>query len=430
MWRIREWLRRILPNDREDPERRFSKIIIYTFVGIVLLMAAAAATSFVVTLEGPEEIMVPEVREKDLESALIDLQERRLYGIIRLRYTSDPTLKGKVVDQDPASGTLVRAGKEIELVVSRGAIVDRVGDYVGRRLDEVRRELQALFTTFDELLQIADVSYVFDPAPAGTILEQSPDAGTELTGPTELDLVVSRGPDVDRIELPSYVGLEYEEAIRLLASQGLPFIFTRAGEDQSGDPGFVVAQSPPPGTEVPGDSKVTLRIVPPEELGEDRVFGIFERVLPDYPVAVDMTLEAVSPDGTRRTVFSMRHPGGELAVPYVEEVGTTLVLSRFDTEVIRYLVRPPDSSATSSDTEDAGDATDGDGEGNSGDGAGDSAPGDAEDTGAGDSAPGDATDGDPAPGDGADGDGEGDSGDGAGDPAPDDAPGDAEDTGQ
>ncbi len=364
MWRIREWLRRVLPNDREDPEKRFSKIIIYTFVGVVILMAAAAATSFLVTLEGPEEIMVPEVREKELEQALVDLQERRLYGIIQLRYTSDPTLKGRVVEQEPAAGTLVRAGKEVELVVSRGAVVDRVGEYVGRPLDEVRRELQALFTTFDELLQISDVSYVFDEAPAGTILEQSPEPETELTGPTELDLVVSRGPDVERIQLPSFEGLEYEEAIRLLASQNLPFIFTRAEEEADGNPGFVVSQSPPPGTEVTRESKVTLRIVPPEEVGEDRVFGIFERVLPDYPIPVDMTLEAAAPDGTRRTIFSMRHPGGELAVPFVEEIGTTLVLSRFDTEVIRFLVRPPErpDEDTDQEGEEAAGTQQGDGE--------------------------------------------------------------------
>ncbi|MFW5728545.1 MAG: PASTA domain-containing protein, partial [Spirochaetota bacterium] len=360
MWRISEWLRRVLPNDREDPEKRFSKIIIFTFVGVILLMAAAALTSFLVTLEGPEEIMVPEVREKELEEALMDLQERRLYGFVRLRHTSDPTLKGKVVGQEPAAGTLVRAGKEIELVVSRGAVVDRVGDYIGRPIDDVRRELQALFTTFDELLQISDVSYVFNDAPAGTILDQSPESGTELTGPTELDLVVSRGPDVERIELPSYEGLEYEEAIRLLESQDLPFIFTRASEDAEGNPGFVVSQSPPSGTDVARGSKVTLRIIPPEEVGDDRVFGIFERVLPDYPVAVDMTLEAVAPDGTRRTIFSMRHPGGELAVPFVEEIGTTLVLSRFDREVIRFLVRPPerpDDEAGEEDDDSAG-ATD------------------------------------------------------------------------
>ena len=344
MWRIVEWFRRILPNYREDPEKRFSKIIIYTFIGVVVLMVGAAATSFFVTLEGPEEIMVPEVQEKALEQALVELQERNLYGIIRLRYTSDPTLEGSVVEQDPAPGTLVRAGKEVELVVSRGAIVDRVGDYVGRSLQEVRRELQALFTTFDELLQINDVSYVFDSAPAGTILEQSPEAGAELSGPTELDLVVSRGPDVERIELPSLVGLEYEEAIRLLADENMPFVFTRTPDEDGGAPGFVVGQSPPPDTEVTRGSKVTLRIVPPDELGEEQVFGVFQRVLPDYPIPVEMTLEAVGPDGGRRTIFSMRHPGGELAVPYVEQVGTTLVLSRFDTEVIRFLVRPPEQS--------------------------------------------------------------------------------------
>lgn len=351
MWRIREWLRRILPNDREDPEKRFSKIIIYTFIGVILLMAAAAATSFLVTLEGPEEIMVPEVREKELEQALVDLQERRLYGIIRLRYTSDPTLKGQVVEQEPAAGTLVRAGKEVELIVSRGAVVDRVGDYVGRPLDEVRQELQALFTTFDELLRISDVSYVFDSAPVGTVLEQSPEAGTELTGPTELDLVVSRGAAAERIELPSYVGLEYEEAMRLLAGQNIPFIFTITQDEQEGDPGFVVSQSPPPETEITRGTKVNLRILPPEDLAEDQVFGMFERVLPDYPVPVEMTLQAAAPDGSRRTVFTMRHPGGELAVPFVEEVGTTLILSRYDTEVIRYLVRPPDRTDAAEDEE-------------------------------------------------------------------------------
>jgi len=347
MWRIREWLRRILPNDREDPEKRFSKILIYTFIGVILLMAAAAATSFLVTLEGPEEIMVPEVRQKELEQALVDLQERRLYGIIRLRYTSDPTLKGQVVEQEPAAGTLVRAGKEVELIVSRGAVVDRVGDYVGRPLDEVRQELQALFTTFDELLRISDVSYVFDSAPVGTVLEQSPEAGTELTGPTELDLVVSRGAAAERIELPSYVGLEYEEAMRLLAGQSIPFIFTVTQDEQEGDPGFVVSQSPPPETEITRGTKVNLRILAPEDLEEDQVFGMFERVLPDYPVPVEMTLQAAAPDGSRRTIFTMRHPGGELAVPFVEEVGSTLILSRYDTEVIRYLVRPPERAEPS-----------------------------------------------------------------------------------
>jgi hypothetical protein len=65
-------------------------------------------------------------------------------------------------------------------------------------------------------------------------------------------------------------------------------------------------------------------------------------VLPSYPVSVEITLEAINPDGERRTLFSMRHPGGEVAVPYMVEENSRLVLSRFETEVLSERVRRPD----------------------------------------------------------------------------------------
>jgi beta-lactam-binding protein with PASTA domain len=332
----------MFPRYGERPESRYFKITVLSVLGIVLLTIVAGLGTFVLSLRGREQILVPEVRQEELAEALIELQERELHGVVQLRYHSDPNLKGKVVEQDPASGTLVRAGKEVSLTVSQGAIVDRVGDYTGRTLQEVRSELATLFTTFDALLQVGEVSYVFSDEPAGTVLEQDPEPGTELSGTTPLDLVVSRGADVRRVSVPSYSGLNYQEAIDLLAEQNTPFVFSLADTAQAGAGGIVVDQEPEAGESVAAGSRVRLTMMPPDEVPEAMVFGLFERVLPDYPVAVDVTLEAIDPDGERETLFSMKHPGGEIAVPYMVEENSRIVLSRFDTEVLSERVRRPD----------------------------------------------------------------------------------------
>lgn len=342
MWRFTDRLRKMFPRYGERPESRYFKITVLSVLGIVLLTIVAGLGTFVLSLRGREQILVPEVRQEELTEALIELQERELHGLVQLRYHSDPNLKGKVVDQDPAAGALVRAGKEVTLTVSQGAIVDRVGDYTGRTLQEVRSELATLFTTFDALLQVGDVSYVFSDEPAGTVLEQDPEPGTELSGTTPLDLVVSRGEDVRRVSVPSYSGLNYQEAIDLLAEENTPFVFSLADTGQAGAGGIVVDQEPEAGESVPAGSRVHLTMMPPDEVPEAMVFGLFERVLPDYPVAVDVTLEAIDPDGERETLFSMKHPGGEIAVPYMVEENSRIVLSRFDTEVLSELVRRPD----------------------------------------------------------------------------------------
>ncbi|MFP3960591.1 MAG: PASTA domain-containing protein, partial [Spirochaetaceae bacterium] len=352
MARRKTRLRNLLPRYGDRPEVRYFKITVYSFLGIALLTIVAGLGTFLLSLRGREQVLVPELTEKELPEALVELQERELHGQIELRYHSDPTLKGKVVAQEPASGALVRAGKEVELTVSRGAIVERVDDYVGRSLQEVRNELTTLFTTFDALLQIGDVSYVYSDEPAGTILEQDPEPDTELTsGTTELDLVVSRGEDVDEITLSSYAGLEYREAIDLLSDDNIPFTFDLADEDSDGAAGIVVEQDPEEGTSVDMETPVHLTMVPPEDIGDSMVFGMFRRVLPNYPVSVDVTLEAIDSDGERRTLLSMEHPGGEISVPYVVEENSRIVLSRFDTEVLSEQARPIEDPAALEDEE-------------------------------------------------------------------------------
>ena len=321
----------------ENEESRWLRILFLVAALTVGLLLVAGLSAFFLTIQGEEQTMVPELRRRELVEALVDLQEKGLFSHIQVRYSSDPALKGKVVDQRPAAGSLVKAGKRVTLVVSQGSIVDTVENFVGQNVDEVRTHLQTLFATYKPLLRIQEpVTYIFDNAPPGTILEQQPPAGTDLTGLTDLVLIVSRGPETPTVKLASYIGINFQQAVTLLAKKNVPFVFrvVEAAPGQTRE--FVVSQTPAPGTDVGPDTRVELAIAsPPAKTSKGLVFGMFQCSLPVYPVWVEMKFEVQALTGERRTVFTMMHPGGQVTIPYYEEPNTALILSIFDREVYR-----------------------------------------------------------------------------------------------
>lgn len=326
------------------PEQRFFRLTVWAFVALFVLFGLAGLTAFLLALRGPEQTQVPDTRGVELAEAVVALQERGLYPQVQLRFDSDPGLKGRVISQDPEPGAVVRAGRRITLLVSQGAVVDAVGDYIGEQLLQVQSELQTLGAGGEGVLFIDAVSYVFDEAPSGTIVAQSPEPGTEITGSTGLDLVVSRGPEVERIALPTFVGLDWSDALQVLSRDDVPFVFALEDQPTVGQEGVVVSQDPAPGQEVVLGTPVRLTIRAVRGVPDEEQFGIFDRTLPEYAVAVELSAVVVGPEGESRTLFNMLHPGGRIAFPYQLENGSTIVIYRYDTEVIREVVRTDDES--------------------------------------------------------------------------------------
>jgi beta-lactam-binding protein with PASTA domain len=327
----------IIFGSSESEDSRWLRILVLVGVLTVALLVVSGLSAFFLTLRGEEQTMIPDIRHMDLVDALIRLQEKDLYPHVQMRFSSDPALKGKVIDQQPAAGSVVKAGKRVTLVVSQGSVVDKVENFAGKNLDDVRTHIQTLFATYKPLLRIKEpVTYIFDKAPAGTILEQQPAAGTDLTGLTDLTLIVSRGPETSGTTLISYVGIDFNQAISILAKGNIPFLFTVAEQDSGQTRQFtVISQTPPPGTKAGDDLRLELVIAPPAKTSDKQVFGLFQCTLPKYPVWVDLKFEAVNISGDRTVIFTMKHPGGPVSIPYYQEANTTLVLSVFNQEVYR-----------------------------------------------------------------------------------------------
>lgn len=300
---------------------------------ICAVLVASGLIAFFATLRGAEETLVPDVVAEDLLAAMGLLQEKSLAPRVEGRISADHP-KWTVIEQEPQAGTLVKAGRPVLLVISRGPVVDRVGDYVGRDLEEVQLELQTVFASYRELIRIKEpVARVTDAAPAGTILAQNPAPDTPVDGVVQLELVVSKGPRGDLIELPDYVARPFPEVRDELAALNLPFVFRVRAAQPGEAAGSIVSQSPAAGQEIPSSSILQLEMTAPSELPEDAVFGLLESSLPEYPIPVELKLEAVTPAETR-TILTMQHPGGPVSIPYVVDADSQLVLSMFDDELL------------------------------------------------------------------------------------------------
>lgn len=335
-----ERVRRLFPAEDDHPEVRYYKITLWSILGVIVFAVLIGITVLIVAFRAPETMIIPDLRNMTLADAVETLQSRGLEVRVQQRFHSDPSLRGKVVEQSPEPGGVIRAERAISLIVSKGAVLNAVGDYKGRRVDEVREELRAAFASFDQLLRIEDskISYIFDEAPAGTILGQAPAAGTDLSEPTVLELLVSRGPEVTRESLANYITQPYTQVILALAQKNQPFTFSLGERSNVVSPGVIMTQSPEPGTLVDTTTAVELTVQPPRSLARNQVFDIFERTLPSYGATVDILVEVQGQDSQREQLFRMKHPGGPFSFPYQTAVGNQIIVSIDGAEVFRQIV--------------------------------------------------------------------------------------------
>lgn len=318
---------------------KYAKTAILALVFLMILMALSALVAFSLALKGSEKTLVPNVVDMELANALVKLQEKELYPRIALRFDTDPGSKGRILEQDPLPGAIVKAGRRIALVVSRGAVQDKIGDYVGMSIDEVKIHLQTVFGSTRQLVTVKEPAvYIFDKSPAGTILEQAPAPGTDISGQTQLNLIVSRGPEKPKVMVPDMLGLSLEDAIKQIEKSGIAFQFSVRPAEGRERPASVVAQLPAPGSMEDSDNPVSV-VFTSATKKEGMTSGLFSQELPVYPYPLTLSLQAETPSGNTIAIIKVEHPGKLFTMPYELPVGSVLVLQVLNKVVARLEVR-------------------------------------------------------------------------------------------
>ncbi len=182
---------------------------------------------------------------------------------------SDIYAEGKIVSQDPVSGSRVDNAAVINVVVSSGTSrVTIPAGLVGATQTEVENILGQLNLIVTAELQSSDME-------VGRVISMDPGEGTEVTPGSTVHIFVSRGNDPatpteapqDAIPLPELVGYDVATAQAVLDGYGIQYTIVTMESDQL--TGTVLAIDPAAGTPVAPGGMVTLYVSQRDNSGDE-----------------------------------------------------------------------------------------------------------------------------------------------------------------
>ena len=308
-----------------------SKLVIRNviFILLIFIVVFGVVTTFVFWFirKGPPEVTVPNITGTELMEGLLILQKKNLRASIDPRYFSEYA-QNVVVEQNPKAGSIVREGKDIKLIVSKGPIVSIVEDYTGKTIAYVQNRLQEIFSFQGKTIKLGNTTFVTSEEPQGTIIGQFPPPNTPITNVDTIDLVISAGKEIKAFKLANLVGEKITDVMELLALRGvLVSIITENILDPSQN-GLIISHDPPEGTLIEKGDTVTFVVgyLPSER----EAAKLYARVLNfDVPVELDTVhLRVVVSDRIgEREIYNAENKGGDsISVPFKSYSNTTVYI--------------------------------------------------------------------------------------------------------
>lgn len=284
------------PADRGSGKKR--AVMVITIVMVLLVIASLWFFIFRSFLAPTSELTVPGLVGKRLEEvqdaydAFTILEGNPQY--------SDEVPAGVILSQSPEDGRKVKRNTEITVVVSLGPRTATMPDLVNT---EYRSALVYLNNMgFDFKVTTTEVNS--DTITKGYVISTQPVFETELSRNADIVVVVSIGPEVKMVPVPSFVGLSLE-TVKLQLSQLNLAQGTLTPVENSAAEGTVLSQSVPPTTSVPEGTAVNLEI------------STGPAVTPSQPVVTPVVLAEV-----------IRLPEGDGVVHVVVELENAAVFDR------------------------------------------------------------------------------------------------------
>ncbi|HET7128620.1 MAG TPA: PASTA domain-containing protein [Gaiellaceae bacterium] len=273
------------------PDRRIGAGMLLGIVAI-LLVAAGIAIAWYLTHNGSDKqtttvVVTTAPKKKPVAKVavprVIGMKEpkaiARLASVgLRPKEVYKPTSKSKgiVVSQTPQEATQLAKGKQVTIVIDSGAPKAKVPDLTGQSVSDAQSAL-------DQLGLDSTITKVTSDKPAGTVVDQAPNAGGKLAKGSSVTLSVAKAkpkapppapamttsaqqttptttaaapPQPQSATVPNVTGQDEASAVQALGEAGiLPSIVFVPGKDPLGT---IEQQAKPAGSSVPFHDHVQI----------------------------------------------------------------------------------------------------------------------------------------------------------------------------
>jgi eukaryotic-like serine/threonine-protein kinase len=233
------------PYEREPKRAGLYVVVALLILGLIGLLAWLFADQ----LFGGADVEVPSVVGMTVTEARAELDDAGLTAEVERRNSQEP--QGQVLRQDPEAGATAQEGDSVRLVVSGGVRQVDVPDVVDETEDEAQADIEAADLNVGQVDREAS-----DDADEGVVISQSPEAGTQADAGSDVDLVVSSGPET--VPVPGVIGLSEDDAVAALDDVGL--VADVVTEPNDAEEETVFDQDPEEGTELAPGETVTISV--------------------------------------------------------------------------------------------------------------------------------------------------------------------------
>ncbi len=231
------------------------KLILYAVIVLAFFIVGIIIANFIImplVVGRGKEIVVPNVCNLSLETAIEELKKKNLEGVVTERRYDQIIEEGKVIIQTPLPNSKVKVGRIINLTVSLGPETMKVPHLEGVDIEKGKLIIERLGLTIETI----DYSYS-DSVAKDKIMKTEPEPEAELKKGEAVKLTVSKGPI---LKMPNVIGKDLTEAKIILNKMGLILGEIKEVEG-SGTKGSVLIQNPEPEQTIAAGDTVSLMVI-------------------------------------------------------------------------------------------------------------------------------------------------------------------------
>jgi eukaryotic-like serine/threonine-protein kinase len=242
---------------RRRPESQFSRWSGMTLMVAILFVAGilSALTAMRFAIRGREVVVPSLIGIKEDQAADLLARNGLVLKVVSSKRFSTEIPEGHVLEQIPPSGTRLKSGRSVKVLLSVGERRFAVPNLAGTSLRA------AQLTLSQRRLTLGNTLYAHTPeGEPSTVTYQSPRPGTVEGSDPSVNILISLGPPAQDFIMPDLIGKPAELVSNRARNEGFKIGKVNYRKYPGVDPGVVIQQKPQAGYRISKSEVILLDV--------------------------------------------------------------------------------------------------------------------------------------------------------------------------